>query len=441
MSDLLGAIKEFDPVLRLSGSLTSEETKRRIMKFLEPFNSGVEEVLFYFSGHGSVIREDLAFAMTDYNEAHRVSGSLTNGELDSYLRSVTPTVAVKILDCCHSGIPYVKGIDEPGFSLTRSRDRFNNCYFFSSSRFDQESWTGSRNNDLSLFTGYFLMAVAEQEDGPVRYKQLDDSISNRFAEERQEPQFLYQGSLKHVFCTMNSEIRQAALGRLPASSVGAVEEQQPSGQLIDALSVVRGREKYLIPKGQADEILTELRMRLEKMPPDERLSAFYDEELRFPALLEDDLAGEDAIGRWLKHEGRGFFGWATETDPNRRPLSAVSMALGYTDPPQVTGFVSSAEVEYDRVFLRQVPKFGGLTRWEMAVVILWSPWRAGVFSYEVKLQRRSWDRFDQPEKAPWVRRMFPRSDLETVPDYVIGRVTEYRNGVASYLERFAQRSS
>jgi len=445
MQRLLEATEEYGSVLPLSGKLEAETTKRRIMAFLEQYEETVvDEVLFYYSGHGALVPSGLAFAMSDYSEQRVVRGSFENEELDGYLRSMNPKVAVKILDCCYSGTRYIKGPNDAARALDAAAKKFQDCYFFSSSRQDQESWTGSGASSLSVFTGYFLDAVAQQADGVVRYKQIADSITDHFLQEQQEPQFVLQGNMRHEFCTINASIRRAAEVQRPATlpemdmDVGEPSPEIPSR---DAIAIVQMREEQCIPKEEAIATLAELRARLEGLSGEPMLADFYEEKLWFPdsADFDDDVAGEEEIGKWLKHGGREFFGWATETNPSRRPMSAASaaiMAYGYREGPEITGFVSSAGLGYDRVFLRHIPKFSGLARWEMAAVFLWSPWRAAVFSYGVQLERLGWDRYDQPEKAPWVRALFSRKELVDLPDHVVSRVEQYRSTVASYLERY-----
>lgn len=443
MRGLIEAIGDYQPVLFLAGRLDAEATKRQVWAFLEPFEgASVDEVLFYYSGHGTVVPSGLAFAMSDYGDRRAISGSFENQELDNYLRSVHPKVAVKILDCCYSGTQYVKGPSIAARVPLDSDGQFKACYFFSSSRHDQESWVGDGPGCLSVFTQYFLDAVANLPDGVVRYKQIADSISDRLIN-AQEPHFIVQGSMRHEFCTINERVRLAASVKpIEVESDGrcAESEVEESGAE-NLVAIVRGREELYITQAEAVSSLAQLRTRLEALGPHEMLNPVYEEKYWFPGTidLEDDLADEEEIGRWLKHNGRGFFGWATETDPRRRPMSFASMAstaIGFPERPEVTGFVASADVDYDRFFLRHFPEFSGLARWEMATVILWSSTRAAVFSYGVPLLRRSWERYDQPERVGWVRQMFSRNELSSMPGYVVSRVLDHRETVASYLQKY-----
>ena len=435
MKRLLDATGEYDSVLDLAGNLESEETKRRLMKFLEPYEEPtLDEVLFYYSGHGIQVPSGLAFAMSDFDAQHLVRGSIENEELDSYLRSVDAKVAVKILDCCYSGLRYIKG-PKATLDPTPASKGLDGCYFFSSSRHDQESWTGPGDNSLSVFTQYFLDAVASQPDGPVRYKQIADSIMDRFLKEEQEPQFNIQGNMRHVFCSIDQKVR------LAASSPLEVEEATPaaaSPKEDDAVAIVKQRARSIINQEEADQVLGTLKSGIEELTPPSVLEELYEERIWFPASmdLDDDVACELEIGRWLKHGGRGFFGWATETDPDSKPISVATMMPGYRERPRVTGFVSSASVEYDRFFVRHTPRFEGLLRWEMAVVILWSPRQAAVFSYGVPLERLSWDRYDQPEDPPCRRELFPKSRLDDLVSYVLEVVENHRAKIKTYVDRY-----
>jgi len=81
MQRLLEATEEYGSILPLSGKLEAETTKRRIMAFLEQYEKTVvDEVLFYYSGHGALVPSGLAFAMSDYSEQRVVRGSFENEE-------------------------------------------------------------------------------------------------------------------------------------------------------------------------------------------------------------------------------------------------------------------------------------------------------------------------------------------------------------------------
>lgn len=435
MASILRATSEYEDVHVLGGALPAEETKRRAMEFLQAYRGKeIEEALFYYSGHGDLIDSSLIYLMTDYSEELPRQTSLEDREMDSLLRELGPNVTVKIVDCCHSGTRYIKGNPELKEAVDSSVIGFNNCYFFFSSRYDQKSWTEAGDRPLSKFTAAILKSISSLPDGPARYKQIADSVSDQMADAKQEPQFSIQGSYRHVFCNVNEEIRRLASLAPTGRTHRAEQPGDAAKALAQVLANVQEEAGRCIPSVEAARTLDEIRKCAEEVSHSEVLEDFYDQQLAFPDWSGDrDLAGDEAIGKWLKGAGSDFFGWANETDPESTPLSAASYIPSYPRKPEVIGFQTSASLEYDRLFVRFKPKYPILKTWELAVLILWSPTEAAVFSYAVPLEQLSWERFDQPEKVRWQQRRFSREELGMVAQHVKERINAFQAATTRYL--------
>ena len=113
----------FQKVTRLTGSYeeclllanddtTSGVAKDKLVAFLEARKGKqIDEILFYYSGHGDFDGSDFYYLWSDYDSKRRRQTSLENKEVDSLLKMLQPSLTVKIVDACHSGVSYVK---DPG---------------------------------------------------------------------------------------------------------------------------------------------------------------------------------------------------------------------------------------------------------------------------------------------------------------------------------------
>ncbi|MCL1478042.1 MAG: caspase family protein [Marinobacter sp.] len=102
-------IKVIDDAVYLNKSPRAYEAKKQISDFVEKHkNTDIEELIFYFSGHGSRSEEDFFYVMSDFKESKKESTGLRNTELDGLIRTLKPKLTVKIIDACFSGTQYIK---------------------------------------------------------------------------------------------------------------------------------------------------------------------------------------------------------------------------------------------------------------------------------------------------------------------------------------------
>lgn len=131
----LKASARFSDIVLVNGSGSSREVKRKISAFVEKWkDDDVEEFVFYFTGHGDVLDDDLIMLLSDYHKLQARTTSLSNTEIDSFARSLGPKLFVKIIDSCHSGVAYIKGSDPVADTIRKSGESgLNNLYFMFSS--------------------------------------------------------------------------------------------------------------------------------------------------------------------------------------------------------------------------------------------------------------------------------------------------------------------
>lgn len=72
----------------------------------------IDELLFYFSGHGQQDDGEFFYLLSDFEDRNRRKTTLENGYIDNLARMLSPKVFVKIVDACNSGVSYVKADSE-----------------------------------------------------------------------------------------------------------------------------------------------------------------------------------------------------------------------------------------------------------------------------------------------------------------------------------------
>lgn len=102
--------------IELIDNASAETAKEKLRNFFSNHNNNphIEEIFIYFSGHGAY-QDDALFCCADFDAKRAATTSISNTELDDLLRSAAPKVAVKVIDACQSGAPYIKDIDNSFF--------------------------------------------------------------------------------------------------------------------------------------------------------------------------------------------------------------------------------------------------------------------------------------------------------------------------------------
>ncbi len=165
---------EFDDVLQVLDG-TSSSITNQIIEFVEKHKQKtVEQIVFYFSGHGARDNEEFYFACTDTHLNRINSTSISNQEIDGYLRELNPKVAVKFVDACHSGEHYIKSSDD-FFKIIKNENSFDDLYFLFSSKSDEYSLV---DGDYSAFTKLIFEAIYEHDSEKIRYKDILNYVTD-----------------------------------------------------------------------------------------------------------------------------------------------------------------------------------------------------------------------------------------------------------------------
>ncbi len=240
MKRLLAATKKYDDIQLVVENTNASQVKDALRQFFAKYQStsGIEEVFVYFSGHG-VYQNDAMLCCSDYDTNKPATTSVSNAELDDLLRSVMPTVAVKVIDACQSGSPYIKD-PSASFEKALSKSPLGAFICMASSRQDQSSYASARE---SFFTKRWIDAALSKEDGSVLYRDIQAALADAFVSDPdQTPFFVSQGSGLEVFSAVNDDMK--ALNSARAKALTPEKPEAAIAQLIKAQ--VENRDKAFI---------------------------------------------------------------------------------------------------------------------------------------------------------------------------------------------------
>ncbi len=176
--EVLRTSEKFKDVLYIDRDTTSANVKRRLAEFVKKYEGqDIGEVVFYFTGHGEFVGDEFYYLLSDYQQRRRKQTSLENTELDNIVRSLKPALFAKVVDACHSGMTYIKSVDEFNEYLKAANSKFKKLYFLFSSQSEQFSY---QNNRISYFTESVLKAIAAHAGDEIRYKDIIDYVSDEF---------------------------------------------------------------------------------------------------------------------------------------------------------------------------------------------------------------------------------------------------------------------
>ena len=230
MRRLLATTKKYDDIQLVTDNTNASQVKDALRQFFGKYQSvgGIEEAFVYFSGHG-VYQNDAMLCCSDYDSSRPSTTSISNSELDDLLRSVRPTVAVKVIDACQSGSPYIKEASA-GFEKALGKSSLGSFICMASSRQDQSSYASASE---SFFTKRWIEAALSKEDGSVLYRDIQAALADAFvADPDQTPFFVNQGTGLEVFSTVTEDMKALALAR--TKSLAPQKPEEAIAQLIKA---------------------------------------------------------------------------------------------------------------------------------------------------------------------------------------------------------------
>ena len=289
---ILESTEKYKEILFLKGTVESSFLKEKLIEFSKKYEKEeIEELFFYFSGHGYSNESDFYFCTTDIQTARINSTSLQNTELDTLIRKIEPKLYVKVVDACFSGTHYIKGTDfETVFQKSIKQKAFENVYFFYSSHSDQ---TSKATSEISTFTKSFVSCIKESKlFKSLRYKAIIDFITDFFEEnEKQKPYFVIQGDMTETFCTITEKTMQ---------SINKEKAKHKKEEENDSFKKIKTLLQQHATKEEMKQVSEKIQEIFEEFKPDNPIILdYYDISKTSNSFVEPEI-----IGKWVKENNK-----------------------------------------------------------------------------------------------------------------------------------------
>lgn len=425
MRDLLNLTNRFDDMLELSSDTSSAEIKTQLAQFVSRHKAApVEELFFYYSGHGDVYKDDFYYLFSDFSDARRNQTSLTNSELDSILKALSPKLTVKVVDACHAGVAYVKEADALKKQLDVSKGRFADCYFMFSS---QSSQASLQDNDLSDFTEAFVEGCSSFTGEDIRYRDIVDHISDAFAANAdQTPTFVIQAPCLEVFCRIDAKIRKLLPKRAAPANKNSISTPASSA-LVD---VIKEQAGEFCTREEALTFLKRLGERLGAMSFSSELKETYDVRSDISDSYEG-IPGLSNVARWLTDNGGDYFakvGMKSESyeteeivQPSFGSFGVVGLTTAFEPKTRTVtryrqvpdSFDCTAECPLKSIRLTALPRFDNLPHAVAVVVFVFSKRDCVIFYMFQTVKELDWGKLGTLKVAKWnYMTVVMKADLE-----------------------------
>jgi hypothetical protein len=326
MKSLLDATEKYDLVEAITDT-NSDKVKDKIREIFNKYRgTDIDELFFYFTGHGTYERDDVLLCCGNFDEKTPATTSLTNSELDDLIRGISPELTVKILDACRSGAQYIKDSENVfDKALHDAKSKLKKFYCMSSSQLDQSSYASA---DLSYFTQKFIEGATRKDSGTIYYRDIVSFIADSFAEtEDQTPSFVHQGDGLEEFSKVNQKI--VALRQNTAIKETTTEESTTE---LDKI-ITSNDTLYVTEEIVSKSLIESVELLKKAQLTDPTVNRYYNKEVEVNSSIEklDDIkelaawAANDSLDKrfLIKIENQGY--WSEEISARYIPaLSTIS---------------------------------------------------------------------------------------------------------------------
>lgn len=373
---ILKATNKYDEVLLLTQNWKSHQVKKSLVEFFEKYqNKEIEEVFFYFSGHGDFVENEFYFLLSDYSEGKRKTTCLQNREVDEWIKSIKPNIAVKFVDACHSGVTYVKDNSIFKSYLQDQQKHFNICYFMFSSKVDQVSY---QRNGISDFTKSFIEAIKNHPGSEIRYKEIIDSISDDFeANFNQTPFFIIQADFLQKFGTISDNDKKRIF-ETPINERAIIKSEY--------IELVKKESERFCSKQDILDIYNEL-LELD-LSIDPEFESLYDIDFTWAHSI-NDVPKKTAIGKWLKENQNNYFA-SSAYEEDEPVFDEDGEFVGYET--RISGFnIDFENLPFHYCYIKANAKFPILHDYGCCIVPVFSKTNIRFFYFFSNYYERDWD--------------------------------------------------
>lgn len=417
IKSLLEISGRFSDIHYVNGRMGGNEAKSGIADFLHTFaNSPIGEIFFYFSGHGEYAENEFHYLFSNYSLSKRKQSSLENADLDKMVRALNPAMFVKIVDACHSGTHYIKDSSSlENYIKSVSAPSFKNICFMFSSHQNESSY---QDDHLSYFTKSILSAVQSHKDGPIKYKNVTDYVSDYFdSSNTQTPFFIDQSSLTETFLNVTDSVRRTLSQYLIVPSTDDQATLVPP-KMMSLVELLRKESEAFCTKEEASSILIESEAHIHNGAFSSNIKDLYNIE------VDAELTGYPpqslSIASWIEknNESREFFAkpkYQSERYMRKVPknnllgmMLRASNSLSSDNYDEVesyrsilSGYETTSSMPYNYFRIKLEPKYRGIAPEECFIAFIFSRSNVRYFWSYTHYEYTDWDASQRVGKMEW----------------------------------------
>lgn len=426
MNSVLEATGEYDQLLCIAGNQESSKVKQQLVSYFTQFQGQqVDQVLFYYTGHGDFDGKEFFYLLSDYEHARQKQTVIENTELDNWIRLLKPALTIKIIDACHAGVQYIKDPDVFEKFLQTTPKSFSSCYFLFSSLKEQYSY---QNEKLSDFTKSLVESVSDFGGTEMRFKDIIDYVSDSFAASaKQTPFFITQATNTELFTSVDNSLREKIKSNLShylttATKIGTEPDlciRQPSS-LVD---LVKADAARYCTRDEVLKILEHSQSFLENHKYAEETCDLYDIEVLALSSLEGEVPRIINIGKWLSENKNDYFAEPTsrqeeyseeiEVPVKHRGLYASFATALQSIVPQyeartvtrtrkvITGFRLTQETSSLAFQITAKPKYQNLSWHDCHIAFVFSKTEIRFFYLFSVFREQNWEKRNRQPEETW----------------------------------------
>lgn len=449
IAELIRKTEKFDKILEICDETNSTSVKNKLIDFVNiSKDEEIEEIIFYFTGHGSYLDDEFYYILSDFESSKKTQTSLQNSELDSLLKSLNPKLVVKFVDACQSGFSYIKDIDSADNYIKSTKGNFKNCYFLFSSLNVQSSY---QNQDFSFFTLSILNAVKKHLDDKVRYKNIIDYVSDEFSKNSvQTPFFVTQADFTEIFCTKNKLLNDF-LATIPNSFENPkeiAEEENDASKTIEELIIADSAKN--LSNEKVNDFFQSIKTQIEKFKPESAYKNLYDFVISFPKH-NNSQKSLSTIGDYLA-KNKGYFAepsyenveYQSVETPNRLGGSLLS---SFNNQPytvtktrkEISGYYITTKYPYEQIRIDINSKYPNLTSFNCSIFFVSNDRKIRFYWFLTSYIKKSWSEKDLDTRFNWNIFEFEFVELESIKQNLVNINIEINKLIDNHIHKILEK--
>lgn len=404
VNEIINKTGKFDSVLYLNDNKPSAVIKEKLTDFISENKANeIDELFFYFTGHGEFVNDEFYYILSDYKEIKRKQTTLQNDEVDSLIKTLNPKLVIKMIDACQSGKTYIKESAAVDKYFKKTQNNFNNCYFLNSSLKDQSSL---QTDQISDFTLSFINSVREHQSNEIRYKDIIDFISDEFiTNDHQTPFFVIQADYTEKFCEINKGLKEY-LDNIDFTKI-VLDLEKSKLSLIEK---IKSESAEFLTKEQALDQIIKLKTEIETYTLTKEFEKIFDLNIYF---LEnyDSIVKKNTIGKWLDETSHNYFAKSTQKRVKKVKNTIPAFGIGtsqlfnFQNEDDYTyirdGFDLEIEVPYKTIVFNLDSKFPNVQSHTARIVYLISKKQIRFFYFITNFETKNWDERKMNNDIEW----------------------------------------